>query len=629
MKSRKNRLNLSYKVFTTIATTALTLSVAISCSQKKPSDRLGLERLDSLCDSIPKEVISRLDSIKDIPMTETERHRYDLLLIKAKDKAYIPHTSDSLVLDVIKYYSGIENNIHLPEALYYGGRVYYDLGDYTRAIEFFQDALDALPETQANSKFRGNILSQTGALLDDLRMFSDSETYLKKSIAISRQLGDEEGLAYDYLRICGVLIHLSKFDEAQNYVDDAIKLSHKLTSSDIALVKTHKAAILYYRGKIDSALAAVRDLPKAVDPEFRDYTLSYAAKIYLAAGSTDTAYRYALQLSEGSNPVNKNLGLSLMFDDRLKNLIPKDSLESFSIQYAKSAEHQLNTHQPQESIESVSRYKYKQHKLRGDNAEKKKNKFIVLLYVASSLFAIVLIAIVHHTIKRKKRHDSDIKEMESNNAMLETELNREKEKTYSYAETIESIKSQNKSLQEEVTNVREEISNTRDELNRVNAENEDLQNTLIDTRLKPNLSQETALALKQKLLSSIMNADTTGKNVSMSDSLVKSAVYMELRDYIENDKIISDNKFWTKLGDEIEKSYPNFTYKLQILTNWQMSDSDYQTALLIRCKVPSGRAASLLGIMKNSVSTRRSSLAAKIFGSQSELKSLDALILSL
>lgn len=171
MKSRKNRLNLSYKVFTTIATTALTLSVAISCSQKKPSDRLGLERLDSLCDSIPKEVISRLDSIKDIPMTETERHRYDLLLIKAKDKAYIPHTSDSLVLDVIKYYSGIENNIHLPEALYYGGRVYYDLGDYTRAIEFFQDALDALPETQANSKFRGNILSQTGALLDDLRMF--------------------------------------------------------------------------------------------------------------------------------------------------------------------------------------------------------------------------------------------------------------------------------------------------------------------------------------------------------------------------------------------------------------------------------------------------------------------------
>ena len=43
---------------------------------------------------------------------------YRLLCVKAQDKAYIPHTSDSAVLSVLHYYEKQDDRRHLPEAYY-------------------------------------------------------------------------------------------------------------------------------------------------------------------------------------------------------------------------------------------------------------------------------------------------------------------------------------------------------------------------------------------------------------------------------------------------------------------------------------------------------------------------------
>lgn len=48
------------------------------------------------------------------------------------------HTSDSLILDVIDYYSSNDDRNLYPEVLYYGGRVYSDLGDYPTSLSYFR-----------------------------------------------------------------------------------------------------------------------------------------------------------------------------------------------------------------------------------------------------------------------------------------------------------------------------------------------------------------------------------------------------------------------------------------------------------------------------------------------------------
>ncbi len=117
-------------------------------------------RIDSMCDTEPEQAIHALDSIDYKSLSEKARHRFDLLKIKSRDKAFIAHQSDSLVLDVIDYYDKHRSEGHYPEALYYGGRVYSDIGDLPTALEFFQKSLDEIPDGQDYLKFRSNVLNQ-------------------------------------------------------------------------------------------------------------------------------------------------------------------------------------------------------------------------------------------------------------------------------------------------------------------------------------------------------------------------------------------------------------------------------------------------------------------------------------
>ncbi|MDY2916896.1 MAG: amino acid ABC transporter permease, partial [Muribaculaceae bacterium] len=82
-------------------------------------------RLTAINDSTtvnPERAVAALDTIDVATLSDRDRHYYDLLTVKARDKAYITHTSDSLILSVIDYYRSRDSR-HLPEALYYGGRV--------------------------------------------------------------------------------------------------------------------------------------------------------------------------------------------------------------------------------------------------------------------------------------------------------------------------------------------------------------------------------------------------------------------------------------------------------------------------------------------------------------------------
>ena len=103
---------------------------------------------DSLTNACPDSAIALLKNIENTLQTEPETTQmyYRLLCIKANDKAYIPHTSDSLILPVLHYYIEKDDERHLPEAYYYAGRVYRDLGDAPQALDYFEKAAEALPE---------------------------------------------------------------------------------------------------------------------------------------------------------------------------------------------------------------------------------------------------------------------------------------------------------------------------------------------------------------------------------------------------------------------------------------------------------------------------------------------------
>ena len=141
----------------------LCLSVLLlaSCSSGRYPSALYVA--DSLSVAYPERAVALLDSLRPQMEQEGERVRmyYHLLCVKARDKAYLPHTSDSLVLEVLRYYEDKQDRRHLPEAYYYAGRVASDLGDAPQALDYFQQALDAMPE-DGMTYLRDRVVSQMG-----------------------------------------------------------------------------------------------------------------------------------------------------------------------------------------------------------------------------------------------------------------------------------------------------------------------------------------------------------------------------------------------------------------------------------------------------------------------------------
>lgn len=84
------------------------------------------------------------------------------------------------MLDVIDYYSSRPGDSLYAEALYYGGRVYTDLGDCPTALQYYQRALDNLVAATDTDDLRVRLNSQIGMLLETLRLDDKAVPYYRK-----------------------------------------------------------------------------------------------------------------------------------------------------------------------------------------------------------------------------------------------------------------------------------------------------------------------------------------------------------------------------------------------------------------------------------------------------------------
>lgn len=129
--------------------------------------------------------------------SEATRMYYRLLCIKANDKAYIRHTSDSLILPVLHYYTEKKDEHHLPEAYYYAGRVYRDLEDAPLALDYFQKAIDALPDNKGY-RLKSKIYSQMGTLFLYQKTYDEALKILKEARKCNIALKDSASMVFIY-----------------------------------------------------------------------------------------------------------------------------------------------------------------------------------------------------------------------------------------------------------------------------------------------------------------------------------------------------------------------------------------------------------------------------------------------
>lgn len=550
------------------------LSALTGCFGRQPDKRLL--RVDELASVSPEDALDSLCVIDYAGLPEADRHYYDLLFIKAADKAYKTHTSDSLVLDVIDYYSSHGKDDLYAEALYYGGRVYSDIGDSPTALRYFQSALEEVTADNENLDFRGNILSQTGRLLNDIRQHSLAIPYLEASIDIDRQLSDTFGLAYDNMLLGSIYMHIENYDRADSLIRRAVEYASMISPTDSANITMYLADIYRDTGNIDSALSIIRNLPDIVAPLNRNRALSSAALIYCSAGIPDTAYMYAHELARSSYFNNRHVGYYVLLSPELQDFVPCDSLRTYVYEYEHLLNSDLDPDEVQATLIQNSYYNYQKHVKERDRIKASRDRTIGILIAFTILGLVLFIVIISY------RYESSKRLLKLHRAM----------------------------------SIIDDLRSSRHPQRQPDSESCD-----VDWN-KPEGLQN----IKDRLLVKIRSMANEVEAHEVSDKILRSQAYKEMKQLIFEGKGITSKSFWDELASTIELSSPGFKQKLQSLTNGRLSESDFQIALLIKCDFPPKDMAILLNKAKGTISSRREYLGQKIFGEKIGVTAIDNLI---
>ncbi len=547
----------------------LSLVMMIGCRPRQHDQRLA--NVEATISKSPKEALALLDSIDITTLSEADRYYYDFLSVKAGDKAYIEHASDTTILKVIDYYADKDDALYV-EALYYGGRVYSDMGDTPTALQYFHEALDNFSDESPDLDLKANILSQTGRLLTSINLFDEAVPYIEEAIAIGEQRRDTLNMVYDIQLLGGTYRRAREFNRAELLLSKALDLSSNLPPSIKAKSRMALAEIKFQQGANDSALELIRSSIDCVSPMARNNALAYATKIYFENGILDTAYIYANQLLDLESPLNKGTAYQALLSSELRNLIPGDTIDQYISEYREFLENYYDSNKMQLAINKQNYYNYQLHERELRKAETFNRKLIKWIFGISFLCILLAVIILYYKNKAKKT-----------------------------------------------------LLHLHGALNNIDRLNENI--SVGNHDLKSTYNIENEQELREKLKNKLLSIYNENVDVPLSKTILESEVYNKLLELIKDERMISyDDIIWQELEETVIKSSPDFKYNLHLLIQSHMTTIDFHTALLIKCHIQPSQMAMLLGRTKGAIVSRRDTLSLKIFGEKKGTKIIDGII---
>jgi len=559
------------------------IALSLACCTNNRDPRL--DRAADLAVHHPNSALAMLDSITPASLSTADRHYRDLLTIRASDKAYITHTSDSLILDVINYYASHRTAPdRYPMALYYGGRVYADLGNYPTAMEYFQKALDLLPPDTDDLSLRCNVLSQYGRMLFFLRLYDDAITQVKSAIEIEKTRHDTTNWIYDLQLLTSIYTRAEKYALAEQPLKEALELSKNKPNHHRAKSLIQLANIKHKVGQLDSALSLIKGIPDKVEPIERNSTLGSAAIIYFKAGILDTALTYSQEIINGHDSSPKAVAYQLLLSEQLIDQLPKDSLCKYIWDYRALLEGYFDQNKTTYALNQQNKYNYKLHERDKEKAEH--SNVILKYYIALSLLALAIITIISLYLNTKRKAE-----------------------IISLHEALDNIKALESQLTSPGQNRQTDPSTEKD---------------LASTSSFKDKETELRERLKDKLMQLYHEAD---KTTAISTSILKSEAYKNLQKHINNNEMIKDDaQLWDELERTVLSVSPNFKENLELLTMGRLTMPELHTALLIKCGIKPSQMTTLLGRTNGALISRRQILCKKAFDQKMGTKVIDSII---
>lgn len=476
------------------------------------------------------------------------------------------------------------------EALYYGGRVYADMGDYPTALQYYQKALDNLTSGAETSDLRSRINTQMGSLLEELRLYDSAVLYCTEALNQAMQENDSLSIAYAQRSLGSVYHNLGTMEdegpERTRYLNTADSLLTKALNFSVSLPKEFSegvrvllAEVRQAKGDLGAALALVRNTPDQVNPIIRNYALAVAADIYREAGIMDTAYMYAHELVVNEDLYNKKAGYRIILLPEFRNRIHPDTLNRYYAEYKNILEAFFDDNRNEMSLIQEGRYNYDLQK-RDKEKTRRSNERLRWTIAGVVVLSLVLIILLLYSKYRDK----------AKIVRMRDEL-------------------------DELENLKYRLKNG------VGEKEEVLQKALAEGKMSLN----TATALRKQLHDELTELYKQSGNIAVPEGIVNSAIYARILDNLAKHECIDDDMI-DELQEVVLKVSPKFLSNLQILTQNKLTKQELRTALLIKSGFSSSEMTVLFARSNGAIISRKKTLGSKVLDSQESVTVISGII---
>lgn len=352
-----------------------------------------LSTADSLANIVPDSAIRLLESIKTEIATAPEATQmyYRLLCIKAKDKAYILNTTDSLILPTLNYYIKKNDKRHLPEAYYYAGRVYRDLGDAPQALPYFYKAMEVLPK-DTESPLKGKIYSQISSLLLSQDLYNEGLEVLKEGYRYSLSRKDSIDMLFCLRDIGSAYREMEKPDSTLHYFREARKLAYEMDNKRmIYMIEGQVAAVCLQLEDWENAKQALDIAIKSTYLPGLSSTYSIAANYYYLTGQPDSTIYYCKRMEDVGNVYGKRSACLYMGAISLDRGNPQAALKYLNqyLLYNDSVS-KLKNAETVRKMHSIYNYRLREKENDALKAENSRKTQIMTYAISSGLILLLL-----------------------------------------------------------------------------------------------------------------------------------------------------------------------------------------------------------------------------------------------
>ncbi len=573
-----------------------------------------MEQARSCVETVPDSALHYLSLLKDSIRREPEETQmyYHLLTIKAKDKLYIRHTSDSLINLIVKYYNEHGDKNKLIEAYYYQGSVYRDLHDAPSALDAFHEVISRSKELSAADKKQSADLmartyNQMGTLFAYQGLYDEALQANRESVNCYLAQGKEDKISY-------ALRDIARMYDAKHQKDSALHYYQKAYRTALSARSPHKAyrilgelgSFYYYSlAKADSAkqmlIAALKQQPDMAN------ALLVLGDVYRGENRWDSACYYLHQAIE--------------YGDIYKQHSAYRHLSSIEIQkhnYPQAITYIQRAQLLADSIKEITRTEaiakinslYNYQHIQKENytlllKNEKKNALSWILGCIS--LAIVGVAVGIYFYYRKKVQATRLQTYKYRKLQEEQEAM----SMEAHEENIRKIKElEQKSAEQEreITEKETLLKAQKEELEQAKAQ----QNLL--------LAQKEELEAKNKEIIASLK-----KQKVLQDSLRQTSIYHFFHQACTKaDSKITEEK-WSELQKEVDTAYPNFSKHLYELSP-KLSVIELQICYLMKISIPPTHIAIFTNRTKAAISNARTRLAKRLLGEQNSTEKLDTFI---